>query len=59
MKALLNKVAEMADNPDWPPNYDLCVSVLSSDFSLSDIVPEMDGVMKRDPPEIYGLDGQP
>lgn len=59
VKALLNKVAEMADNPEWPRNYDLCVSVLSSDFSLSDIVPEMDGVMKRDHPEIYGLDGQP
>lgn len=59
VKALLNKVAEMADNPDWPRNYDLGVSVLSSDFSLSDIVPEMDGVMKRDHPEIYGLDGQP
>jgi hypothetical protein len=59
VKALLNKVAEMADNPDTPRNYDLCVSVLSTDFSLKDIVPEMDGVMKRDHPEIYGLDGQP
>ncbi|KAM0714487.1 hypothetical protein Q7P37_010274 [Cladosporium fusiforme] len=57
--ALLAKVAEMADNPDWPRNYDLCVSVLSSDFKLLDLVPEMDGVMKRDHPEIYGLDGMP
>lgn len=59
VKALLNKVAEMADTPDFPRNYDLCVSVLSTDFSLSDLVPEMDGVMKRDHPEIYGLDGMP
>jgi hypothetical protein len=59
LKALLNKVAEMADDPDFPRNYDLCVSVLSTDFSLSDLIPEMDGVMKRDHPEIYGLDGMP
>jgi hypothetical protein len=59
VKALLSKVAEMADNPDTPRNYDLCVSVLSSDFSLSDLVPDIDGVMKRDHPEIYGLDDQP
>ena len=59
VEALLSKVAEMADNPDVPRNYDLCVSVLSSDFSLKDLVPEMDGVMKRDHPNIYGLDGQP
>lgn len=59
VKALLTKVAEMADNPDTPRNYDLCVSVLSSDFSLSDLVPEIDGVMKRDHPEVYGLDGMP
>ena len=59
LEALLAKVAEMADNPDFPRNYDLCVSVLSSDFSIKDLVPEMDGVMKRDHPEIYGLDGMP
>lgn len=59
VKALLAKVAEMADNPDWPRNYELCVSVLSSDFPLLHLIPEMDGVMKRDHPEIYGLDGMP
>ena len=59
MQALLNKVAEMADNPDFPRNYDLCVSVLSSDFPLLHLIPELDGVMKRDHPEIYGLDDQP
>jgi len=58
LEALLTKVAEMADNPEFPRNYDLCVSVLSSDFSIDDLVPEMDGVMRRDHPEIYGLDGQ-
>jgi hypothetical protein len=57
VKALLAKVAEMADNPEFPRNYDLCFSVLSSDFSITNLVPEMDGVMKRDHPEIYGLDG--
>lgn len=59
VKALLSKVAAMADDPSFPRNYDLCVSVLSSDFSLFDLVPEIDGVMKRDHPEIYGLDGMP
>ena len=58
LEALLAKVAAMAGNPEFPRNYDLCVSVLSSDFSIEDLVPEMDGVMKRDHPEIYGVDGQ-
>jgi hypothetical protein len=59
LAALLTKVAEMADNPEFPRNYDLCVSVLSSDFSIENLIPEMDGAMRRDHPEIYGIDGMP
>jgi len=59
LTSLLNKIAEMADNPDFPPNYDFCVSVLSSDFPLLHLIPELDGVMKREHPEIFGYDGLP
>ena len=57
VEALLNKVAEMADNPEFPRNYDLCVSVLSSDFPILHLIPELDGLMKEKHPEMYGLDG--
>lgn len=58
VKELMTKLAEMADDPSVPRNYDFCVSVLSSDFPLFHLVPELDGVMKDKHPEIYGLDGQ-
>lgn len=38
---LLKEVAKIADDPDFPPNFDLCVSVLSSSFSVPDLVPEV------------------
>ena len=59
VKALLTKIAEMADNPDVPRNYDLCVSVLSAAFPLLNLCPEVDGVMKKKHPELFGLDEQP
>lgn len=59
VEALMTRLAEMADNEEMPRNYDLCVSVLSSDFPLWHLVPELDGVMKKKHPKIYGLDGQP
>jgi hypothetical protein len=59
VKHLLAKIAEMADSPDYPRNYDLCVSVLSTSFKLPDLCPGIDEVMQRDHPEIYGTDGEP
>ena len=59
VKDLLAKIAEMADTPDFDRNYDLCVSVLSSDFPILHLIPELDGIMKRDHPEIFGFDGLP
>ena len=44
MEALLDKIAEMADDPDFPRNYDLCVSVLSSNFPLLHLIPDLDQV---------------
>jgi len=57
--SLLEKIAEMAEDNDMPRNYDLCVSVLSADFPVLHLVPEMDKVMEKKHPEIYGLDGLP
>jgi hypothetical protein len=39
-KKLIQKVAEMAANPDTPRNFDLCVSVLSSNFPLDKLLSE-------------------
>ena len=54
LKRLLDILVEMSDNDDFPRNYDLCVSCLSSSFKLLDLWPELDGKMKRDHPDIYG-----
>ena len=59
VKRLLNVLTEMSDNPSFPRNYDLCISVLSSSFPLLDLWPELDGKMQRDHPEIYGKNGLP
>lgn len=59
LKRLLDILVEMSDNPDFPRNYDLCVSVLSSSFPLLDLWPGIDATMERDHPEIYGKDGLP
>lgn len=58
-KALIAQVAAMSDNLDMPRNYDLCVSVLSSSFPMLDLIPELDGIMKKEHPEIFGFDGIP
>ncbi|KAL8831336.1 MAG: hypothetical protein Q9191_000923 [Dirinaria sp. TL-2023a] len=41
VKSLLNEVAEMADDPEFPRNFDLCVSVLSSSFPMFHLMPEL------------------
>jgi hypothetical protein len=41
VKLLLNEVAAMADDPEFPRNFDLCVSVLSSSFPMFRLMPEL------------------
>lgn len=41
-RLLLHEVAAMADDPEFPRNFDLCVSVLSSSFPMFHLVPEME-----------------
>ena len=59
LKRLVDEIVNMADNPAFPRNYDLCVSVLSSSFKLLDLWPEIDGKMRREHPEIYGESEKP
>lgn len=59
LKRLLDILVEMSDNEDFPRNYDLCISVLSSSFKLLDLWPELDDKMRDEHPEIYGEDGIP
>ena len=59
LKRLLDVIVEMAENPDFPPNYDYCVSVLSSSFKLLDWFPEIDGKMRDEHPELFGDDDMP
>ena len=41
LELLLNEVAAMADDPDFPRNFDLCVSVLSLSFPIFKLMPEL------------------
>jgi hypothetical protein len=41
VKLLLNEVAAMAEEPEFPRNFDICVSVLSSSFSMFHLMPEL------------------
>jgi len=41
LKLLLNEVAAMADDPEFPRNFDLCVSVVSSSFTMLKLIPEL------------------
>ncbi|EPS37893.1 hypothetical protein H072_8364 [Dactylellina haptotyla CBS 200.50] len=41
LKQLLTYVAKMSDDANFPRNYDLCVSVLSTDFPVSILFPEL------------------
>ncbi|KAK4610094.1 hypothetical protein CLAFUW4_13706 [Fulvia fulva] len=53
---LVGMVAEMSDNPDFPRNYDLCVSVLSGSFPLCALWPGLDSEIKEEQPSIFGED---
>jgi hypothetical protein len=57
LKRLMDILTQMSDDNNFPRNYDLCVSVLSSSFKLLDLFPEADGMMRLKHPEIYGKDG--
>ncbi|MCJ1459429.1 hypothetical protein MMC28_009807 [Mycoblastus sanguinarius] len=59
LNRLLDILVEMSDDENFPRNYDLCISVLSSSFPLLDLWPELDGKMREEHPEIYGKDGTP
>ncbi|KAF5009323.1 hypothetical protein FDECE_4452 [Fusarium decemcellulare] len=41
LKQLLTSVAKMGDDPKVPRNYDLCVSVLSTDFPVTMLFPSL------------------
>ncbi|RWA07067.1 hypothetical protein EKO27_g8033 [Xylaria grammica] len=57
LKRLLDILVEMSDNENFPRNYDLCISVLSSAFPLLDLWPGLDEAMAREHPELYGDNG--
>ena len=59
LKRLLDILVEMSDDDNFPRNFDLCVSVLSSSFKLLDLFPEVDGMMRLKHPEIFGKDEMP
>ncbi|KAI1267106.1 hypothetical protein F5Y18DRAFT_424945 [Xylariaceae sp. FL1019] len=55
LKRLLDILVEMSDDENFPRNYDLCISVLSSAFPLLDLCPGLDEHMAREHPE-YNLE---
>ncbi|KAH9219668.1 hypothetical protein DL95DRAFT_483904 [Leptodontidium sp. 2 PMI_412] len=60
VKQLLNEVAAMADDPEFPRNFDLCVSVLSSSFPMFRLMPELKdnlGDTIDRVGDLFGLDG--
>lgn len=57
LKRLVDILVSMSDDEDFPRNYDLCISVLSSAFPLLDLWPGLDEVMARTHPELYGSNG--
>ncbi len=59
LNRLLDILVKMSDDENFPRNYDLCISVLSSSFHLLDLWPDLDTKMKDEHPEIYGKDGVP
>lgn len=59
VKRLLGHLAEMSDNVDFPRNYDLCISVLSSSFPLRGLWPGLDENIKTEHPDIFGTNQMP
>ncbi|KAI1817976.1 hypothetical protein GGS20DRAFT_530424 [Poronia punctata] len=58
LRRLLGMLVEMAEDENWPRNYDFTVSCLSSSFPLLDLWPGLDSVMARFHPDLYGKNGQ-
>lgn len=59
LKHILQVLAEMNDDEEFPRNYDLCVSVLSSSFDILGLMGGLDNKMEEEHPEIFGEDGNP
>jgi hypothetical protein len=59
LRQLLQVLAEMNDDEDFPRNYDLCISVLSSSFDILGLMGGLDNKMEEEHPEIFGEDGNP
>lgn len=57
LKNLLNILVDMANDENFPRNYDYCVSMLSSSFDVFKLYPELDEQMKIFNPDLYGKDG--
>ena len=57
LERLFRLLATMSDKPDFPRNYDFCISVLSTSFHLPSLIPEVDEFMEDEHPEIFGKDG--
>jgi hypothetical protein len=57
VKRMMTLISKMADEGDWPRNYDLCASVLSSSFPLGSLAwPGLDTKIKEEMPSIFGED---
>jgi hypothetical protein len=59
LRELLGYVAEMNDDPDFPRNYDLCVSVLSASADIPALMGGLDKEMEKVHPEIFADDESP
>ena len=57
LKRLLTLLATMSDDPDFPRNYDFCISVLSEHNDLPSIFPNADQIEQKNFPKVFGKDG--
>ncbi|KAF9971483.1 hypothetical protein BGZ73_005583 [Actinomortierella ambigua] len=59
LKRLLDLLVQMADDDDFPADFDLCISVISAGSTIlpPKFVPFIDWKMKIQFPEIFGVDG--
>ena len=60
LERLLTLLATMSDDPEFPRNYDFCITVLSSSFHLPYIFPklETEDLNKAEYPELFDKDGK-
>ena len=59
LKKLLDILVDMANDENFPRNYDYCVNVASSSCKFSDFFPECNEDMIRLFPELYGENPKP